>query len=75
MRLSKRWISSQMLSSHLPSLAIELIIAHLYKNSAPYNEPHTPHLGFIRFLGLLANTNWKLSPLMINLNHSFSGNE
>lgn len=73
-RLCKRWVSSQLLSGHLPHVAVELLVAHLYLAPAPYTPPHTPHVAFLRFLHLLAHTDWKTTPFLVNLNDAFTGN-
>ncbi|KAJ8304133.1 hypothetical protein KUTeg_017716 [Tegillarca granosa] len=80
-RLAKRWISSHMLCDYLTDEAVELMMAHVYLHPQPYNTPHSvlvgfllrsPLVGFLRFLYLLSHHDWKLSPLMINLNNEFT---
>lgn len=74
-RLCKRWSASQLLVPHLPSIAVELMVAHLYLSPAPYTPPHTPHTAFLRFLRLLEQTDWRTTPFLVNLNDEFSGEE
>ncbi|XP_050699179.1 nucleolar protein 6-like isoform X2 [Eriocheir sinensis] len=71
-RLCKRWAASQLLTPHIPSIAVELLVAHLYLSPAPYTPPHTPHIAFLRFLRLLEQTDWKTTPFLVNLNDEFS---
>ncbi|KAK3881250.1 hypothetical protein Pcinc_014302 [Petrolisthes cinctipes] len=71
-RLCKRWVSSQLLCGHLPQVAVELLVAYLYLVPAPYTPPHTPHVAFLRFLHLLAHTDWKTTPFLVNLNDAFT---
>ncbi|XP_076032769.1 nucleolar protein 6 Mat89Ba [Oratosquilla oratoria] len=70
-RLSKYWVASQMLSCHMPDLATELLVAHLYLNPGPHSAPATPHVGFLRFLQLLAHCDWTSTPILVNLNDEF----
>ncbi|XP_063610087.1 nucleolar protein 6-like [Penaeus indicus] len=71
-RLAKRWMASQMLLDHCPHLAVELLVAHLYLNPDPYLVPHTPHVTLLRFLHLLAHTDWKTTPIFVNLSEAFT---
>ncbi|KAK7073657.1 hypothetical protein SK128_015685 [Halocaridina rubra] len=71
-RLAKRWLGSQLLLPHIPHIAVELLIAHLCTSPAPYDAPHTPHILFLRFLSLLATTDWKTTPILLNLRDTFS---
>lgn len=72
-RLCKRWVSSQLLSGHMRHVVVELLVAYLYLAPAPYTPPHTPHVAFLRFLHLLAHTDWKTTPILVNLNDAFTG--
>ncbi|ROT73818.1 putative nucleolar protein 6 [Penaeus vannamei] len=71
-RLAKRWMASQLLLDHCPHLAVELLVAHLYLNPDPYLVPHTPHVTLLRFLHLLAHTDWKTTPIFVNLSEAFT---
>ncbi|XP_045117348.1 nucleolar protein 6-like [Portunus trituberculatus] len=71
-RLCKRWAAAQLLMPYIPPIAVELLVAYLYLNPAPYSPPHTPHTTFIRFLKLLEQTDWKTTPILVNLNEEFS---
>lgn len=72
-RLCKRWVYSQLLSGHIRHVVVELLVAYLYLAPAPYTPPHTPHVAFLRFLHLLAHTDWKTTPFLVNLNDAFTG--
>ncbi|XP_050403291.1 nucleolar protein 6 [Patella vulgata] len=74
-RLAKRWVSAQLLSDHIPELAIELIVCHIYLTPAPYTKPGSPGAGFLRFLQLLSTFDWKNTPLLINLNTEFTAED
>lgn len=71
-RLCKRWAAAQLLMPHIPSVAVELLVVHLYLSPAPYSAPHTPHVAFLRFLKLLEQTDWQTTPILVNLNEEFS---
>ncbi|XP_066977982.1 nucleolar protein 6 [Macrobrachium rosenbergii] len=71
-RLCKRWVGSQLLLPHLPHMAVDLLVAYLYINPAPYDAPHTPHVLFVRFLALLAHTDWRTTPILVNLQDTFT---
>lgn len=74
-RLAKRWISSQLLADHVPDLAVELMVAYLYTCHAPYTTPSNPLTGFLRFLELLSTHDWKIAPLIVNLNSEFKAED
>lgn len=66
-RLTKRWFSSHMLSSHVSAEMIELICAHVYLKPPPYPVPASPSAGFARVVGLLSTWKWKSVPLVVPL--------
>ncbi|PWZ00349.1 Nrap-domain-containing protein [Testicularia cyperi] len=64
-RLTKRWIASQMLASPaVPEELIELVCAAAYL-SPQEGAPASAVAGFLRTLRLLANWRWKEEPLMV----------
>lgn len=71
-RLTKRWVSAQLLASFLPDTALELLTAHVFLHPAPYHVTASPLTGFLRVLRLLATHDWKSSPLIVNLNGELS---
>ncbi|XP_071171681.1 nucleolar protein 6-like isoform X2 [Mytilus edulis] len=74
-RLVKRWISSQLLADHVPDIAVELMVAYLYTSPGPYTVPYNPLTGFLRFLHLVSTFDWKMSPLVVNLNAELKGED
>ncbi|KAK3096655.1 hypothetical protein FSP39_002142 [Pinctada imbricata] len=74
-RLAKRWIASQLLTDYILEEAIELMTAYLYISPEPYSVPGCAIVGFQRWLHLLANHDWKMSPLMVNLNNKFTSDD
>ncbi|CDR88588.1 uncharacterized protein SPSC_04415 [Sporisorium scitamineum] len=64
-RLTKRWLASQMLSSPaIPEELIELVCAAAYL-SPEEGAPASAVAGLLRILRLLANWRWKEEPLMV----------
>lgn len=72
-RLLKRWLSSHMLSSHLPSEFIELFMASVYISPESYEAPCSAHTGFVRALQRLAKWNWRETPILLPLYSVTSG--
>jgi len=70
-RLAKLWIHSHMFSGYLDDEVIELMVASLYTNSRPYEEPHNHLVGFLRFLHLLQNHNWEDEALVVDIDGEF----
>uniref|UniRef100_A0A914X0M9 Nucleolar protein 6 n=1 Tax=Plectus sambesii TaxID=2011161 RepID=A0A914X0M9_9BILA len=71
-RLAKRWLAGHLLSGYLADEAVELIVASLFVNPAPFAIPGSGLVGFIRFLHLLANHDWLTSPVLVNFTSSWS---
>ncbi|XP_015703764.1 nucleolar protein 6 [Coturnix japonica] len=67
-RLAKRWISAQLLSDSISEECVDLLVAFLFLQPAPFTPPSSPQVGFLRFLNLLATYDWRNSPLIVNLN-------
>ncbi|XP_072215381.1 nucleolar protein 6 [Excalfactoria chinensis] len=67
-RLAKRWISAQLLSDGISEECVDLLVAFLFLQPAPFTPPSSPQVGFLRFLNLLATYDWRNSPLIVNLN-------
>jgi len=86
-RLAKRWIASQLLLSGVTNYwdsdseddcrfteeAVELIVAFLFLQYAPYLScPNEGQVGFLRFLHFIGNTNWKSTSIIVNFNDKLS---
>ncbi|XP_014250307.1 nucleolar protein 6 [Cimex lectularius] len=68
--LAKRWIASQLLDDdHFPEIVIELLVAYLFTSPQPFSAAVQPLPAFLRFLNLLATTNWNIEPIIINFNN------
>jgi U3 small nucleolar RNA-associated protein 22 len=58
-RMAKRWIANHLLSGHITSAVIDLIVAKVYSDDEnPSGVPSTITSGFIRFLHLLSSHDW-----------------
>jgi U3 small nucleolar RNA-associated protein 22 len=58
-RMAKRWIANHLLSGHISSEAIDLIVAKVYSDDEnPSGIPSTITSGFIRFLHILGSHDW-----------------
>ncbi|PWN52033.1 Nrap protein [Violaceomyces palustris] len=73
-RLVKRWVSSQMLSTHVPEELIELICASAFL-SPEEGAPASSVAGFARVLRLLAIWRWKEDPLYAAIETAISAAE
>ncbi|KAL1117563.1 hypothetical protein AAG570_003878 [Ranatra chinensis] len=67
--LAKRWLSAQLLDDwHFPQVVVELLVARLFLEPYPLQPPQQPQVAFLRFLDVLATTNWYVEPVIINFN-------
>ncbi|CAF0704690.1 unnamed protein product [Brachionus calyciflorus] len=66
-RLAKRWLSSQFLLEYFEDEAVDLLCASLFVNS--FEPPRSIITGFIQFLNLIANYDWKNQLLLVNFNN------
>ncbi|KAL8137849.1 hypothetical protein V2J09_003850 [Rumex salicifolius] len=74
-RLAKRWATSHLFSSCLVGEAIELLVAHLFLKPWPFSSPSSRIMGFLRFLRLIAEYDWNLFPLIIDINGDFTSRD
>ncbi|KAF2358399.1 Nrap protein domain 5 [Trinorchestia longiramus] len=70
-RLCRRWLTSQLLEPHIPCMVTQLLVAHLYLCPGQYEVPHTPSVALLRFLSLLANTNFLTTPFFMSVGEEF----
>ncbi|XP_072166858.1 nucleolar protein 6-like [Diadema setosum] len=68
-RMAKRWVSAHLLSDHVTSESLDLMVAYLFLHPAPLTPPGCPQTGFLRFLSLLCTHDWESAPLIINFNN------
>ncbi|XP_067056195.1 nucleolar protein 6-like [Acropora muricata] len=74
-RLSKRWISAQLLSDHVTEECVELLVTYLFLSPAPFTPPRSPLVGFLRFLNLLSSTDWQKTPIIVNFNDDITAED
>ncbi|XP_063309894.1 nucleolar protein 6 [Pelobates fuscus] len=74
-RLAKRWISAQLLGDSFSEECVDLLVAYLFLQPAPFIAPSSPQVGFLRFLYVLATYDWKNSALIVNLNGDLKGTD
>ncbi|XP_076236825.1 nucleolar protein 6 Mat89Ba isoform X2 [Calliopsis andreniformis] len=74
--LVKRWLSAQLLDdSHVPDVAVELLVASMFLTPAPYRPTQTPQVAFVRILEIFARGHWSTDPVIVNFNNEMSREE
>ncbi|XP_043670065.1 nucleolar protein 6 [Vespula pensylvanica] len=74
--LTKRWLSAHLLDdSHMPNVAVELILASMYLMPQPYRHAHMPQVAFLRVLEIFAREYWNTDPVIVNFNDEMSKEE
>ncbi|XP_017004505.2 nucleolar protein 6 [Drosophila takahashii] len=70
--LAKRWLATQQLDEGLwPEMATELLVAHLFQQRYAPQAIAAPQTGFIRFLQLLAHSDFNGELFLLNFNNSW----
>lgn len=73
MLLAKRWLYSQLIDPFLfDETCTELLVAHQYYNTIASDSAAQPQAAFIRFLHMLAHTNWNTELILLNFNNDLS---
>lgn len=73
--IAKRWLSTQFLDDGLwPEACTELLIAAQFLRTPALKNPSSPQAGFIRFLHLLAGTDWRSELFLLNFNNAMDEN-
>lgn len=71
--LAKRWLYSQLIDPFLfDDTCTELLVAHQYYNTIAVDSATQPQTAFIRFLHMLAHTNWNTELVLLNFNNDLS---
>lgn len=72
--IAKRWLYSQLIDPGLwPEECTELLIASQFLKTSSQCVTHSPQIGFVRFLQLLANADWNSDLFLINFNNAMEG--
>ncbi|RXK39464.1 hypothetical protein M231_03297 [Tremella mesenterica] len=66
-RLLRRWLSSHLLSPHIPSETVELLMASVYLDPSSLGTPASSTKGFINALIKLGEWDWRKEPLFVPL--------
>ena len=74
-RLSKRWLASQLLTDHIPCEAVELLVAKFFIKPDPYCVPCSAIVAFLRWLDFMATHNWATTPVIVNLNNELQNSD
>ncbi|XP_016948963.1 nucleolar protein 6 [Drosophila biarmipes] len=70
--VAKRWLATQLLDEGLwPEMATELLVAHLFQQRCAPQAIEAPQTGFIRFLQLLAHSDFNCDLFLLNFNNSW----
>ena len=62
----KRWLAAHMLSDLIPGEAVELIVASVFTDPAPFTAPNSVSCNFMRSLRLLSSHDWSRDPLIFD---------
>lgn len=74
--IAKRWLYSQLIDDGIwPDECTELLIAAQFMKTSPKCITNSPQTGFIRFLQILANTDWKSELFLVNFNGAMEETE
>lgn len=72
--LIKRWLRSQLIDDHhFPDIAIDLVNASLYLETAPFERSNLPQIAFIRFLKFIAEADFVNQAVIVNFNEQITG--
>ncbi|KPI34383.1 U3 small nucleolar RNA-associated protein 22 [Cyphellophora attinorum] len=66
-RLLKSWISSHLLTQHVPGECLEIIACSVFLQPSPRSAPAQATTAFLRCLALLAQWDWSTTPMIIDL--------
>ncbi|XP_020715347.1 nucleolar protein 6 isoform X2 [Ceratitis capitata] len=73
--IAKRWLSTQLIDDGLwPEECTELLIAAQYLKTPSKQITSSPQTGFIKFLQLLAGTDWRSELFLLNFNNAMNEN-
>ena len=64
-RLLKRWFAAHMLSLHVASEVIELLMVSVYLDPGPVHAPSSAPTGFIRAIRMLARWDWRREAMIV----------
>ena len=65
--LMRKWFASHLLSNHIPSEVVELMVAKTFVQPSPWQSPASVQTGFLRTLHWLSRWDWRVEPLVVDL--------
>lgn len=71
-RLVKTWFASHLLSLHFAEELMELLAVRTFVQPYPWQPPSSVQTGFLRTLRFLSRWDWRLEPLILNMNGELS---
>uniref|UniRef100_W5KKI6 Nucleolar protein 6 n=1 Tax=Astyanax mexicanus TaxID=7994 RepID=W5KKI6_ASTMX len=74
-RLAKRWLGAQLFMGEIGEDAVDLLVAFLFLQPAPFTPPSSLQVGLLRFLHLLSSFDWRINPLVVNLNGKLTASD
>jgi U3 small nucleolar RNA-associated protein 22 len=66
-RLAKRWLHAHMFTPYFEEEMVEALVAALFDNPEQYTPPGSAHVGFVRFLRLLAEHDFANEPIVVDM--------
>jgi U3 small nucleolar RNA-associated protein 22 len=72
-RLTKRWFASHLISSHIPTEVIELLVVRTFLQPHPWPVPSCATTGFLRTLSWISRWDWRHVPLVIDFSSTITG--
>lgn len=72
LRLTKQWFGSHLLSPHIASELIELLVVRTFLQPHPWPVPSCATTGFLRTLAWISRWDWRHSPLVVDFSASVS---
>lgn len=74
--LAKIWLNSLMVDDyHLSDICVDLLVASLFLSPYPYEPSMQPQTMFLRFLKLMASTNWCTESVVVNFDNAIREEE
>ncbi|KAJ4291036.1 U3 snoRNP protein [Kalmusia sp. IMI 367209] len=65
-RLTKRWFASHLLSPHITTELIELLVVRTFLQPHPWPVPSCATTGFLRTLAWISRWDWRHNPLIVD---------
>ncbi|RMZ70291.1 hypothetical protein GMOD_00000365 [Pyrenophora seminiperda CCB06] len=73
-RLTKKWFASHLLTPHISSELIELLVVRTFLQPHPWPIPSSATTGFLRTLSWISRWDWRHVPLIVDFSTTFVAN-